>query len=275
MKINPFKSTKSIFTDKKKKKNTAQSSSDGDTDSIGRVNKTVYLTVAVLLIVLAIAVAMTSAANRARRPAPEESTVPHNTEAPTATVAPEQTNAPECDVTTAPRPEETDAPTPETDKPASATVPTLSLPAEGCLGNEHDPTVQVYSSTLGEWRVHLGVDIMTQAGAPVLAAANGVVSEVRDDPLWGKCVSVSHDGDAVSVYKSLCDELPEGIEVGARVVEGQVLGVVGDSGITELADEPHLHFEFLIGGEAVDPLDYFSAGALSELKNATDTSFEN
>jgi murein DD-endopeptidase MepM/ murein hydrolase activator NlpD len=272
MKNSPFKSPKSIFSSSKKKKNKPQGGATSASDAPERVNKTVYLTVAVLLIVLAVAVAMTSAANRARKPSPSDTTTPSTTQKPTITTSPDtEKNPPD---TTPPAPDTT-PPTPSTDAPAVNVVPTLALPTEGYLGNEHDPTVQIYSNTLGEWRVHLGIDIVTQAGAPVYAAANGVVSDILDDPLWGKCVFIKHDGDAVTVYRSLSDELASGITTGARVVEGQMLGAVGEGGITELADEPHLHFEFMVNGQDVDPLEYFSKSALGALKSASDTEYEN
>ena len=64
MKFNPFR-TKKIKVPKSSKIKTAGEKSPADrNESAERVNRTVYLTVAVLLIVLAVAVAMTSAAKR-------------------------------------------------------------------------------------------------------------------------------------------------------------------------------------------------------------------
>ena len=158
---------------------------------------------------------------------------------------------------------------------ASSPVPTLSLPVSGFLGKEHDPTVQVFSNTLGEWRVHLGIDIMTESAAPVYPAAKGKIKQIADDPMWGKCIWIEHSGDAVSVYRGLSDELPEGIEVGASVNENTLIGAVGDGGVLELADEPHLHFEMKIKGADVDPIEYFSKSALETLSESKGQVYED
>ena len=275
MKFNPFRSKKIKFTQKPAKiKQAGEKSPAERNESAERVNRTVYLTVAVLLIVLAAAVAMTSAANKARRGQPADTSAPETTHRTPETAAP----APE---TTSP-PEETKAPADthasggeDTDLPVAAGIPTLSLPAEGTLGKEHDPTVQVFSNTLGEWRVHLGIDIMTETAAPVYAAAKGKVKQIADDPLWGKCVWIEHDGDAVSIYRGLDDTLADGIEVGAKVSEGTLLGAVGEGGVLELAEEPHLHFEIKVGGEDADPLEYFSKSSLEILARKPEKVYED
>lgn len=278
MKFNPFKSKKIKKPQKSAKIKIAGEKSQAEkNESAERVNRTVYLTVAVLLIVLAASVAMTSAANKARKGQAGDTSAPDTTVQSPETAAP----APE---TTAPKPEETTPPPADTHTgnsgnisqvPVAAEIPTLSLPAEGILGKEHDPTVQVFSNTLGEWRVHLGIDIMTEAAAPVYAAAKGKVKQISDDPLWGKCVWIEHEGDAVSIYRGLDDTLADGIEVGAKVTEGTLIGAVGEGGVFEIAEEPHLHFEMQVGGSDVDPLEYFSKSALETLAKTTETVYED
>lgn len=276
MKFNPFRSKKIKKPQKPAKIKIAGEKNHQDkNESAERVNRTVYLTVAVLLIVLAVAVAMTSAANKARRGQAE------NTNPPVTTSPTPEITSPKPEVTT-PKEEDTTPPaetqTPETGKnndvTASSVVPTLSLPTVGHLGKEHDPTVQVFSNTLGEWRVHLGIDIMTEAAAPVYPAAKGKIKQISDDPMWGKCIWIEHDGDAVSVYRGLADDIPEGIEVGAKVNEDTLIGAVGEGGVLELADEPHLHFEMKIKGVDVDPIEYFSKSALETLSKNKDTAYE-
>ncbi len=225
-----------------------------------KINRTVYMTVAVLIVVMIAAIAMTTAANRARREEAE-----NTSDLPPSTTFPEQTlphEVPPRETT----PNRTDTVTPSPETPVVETVPTLILPvAAGSIGKAHNPTMQVYSSTLGEWRVHLGVDIMTDTSAAVMAAAAGTVSEITDDGLWGTCVTVKHAGNSVTVYKNLSQTLAEGIEVGKKIKAGTVIGTVGDAAFMEIAEEPHLHFEMKIGGEDVDPTEYFSAEALASV----------
>ncbi len=142
----------------------------------------------------------------------------------------------------------------------------LGLPATGVMTKEHDATIQVWSETMGDYRVHLGVDIMTEAGAPVFAAADGVVSKIWDDALMGRCVAISHEGDIFTFYKNLDPVLTEGIKEESVVKCGQQIGKVGESAIAELADEPHLHLEMTVNGLAVDPADYFSNEVLESMK---------
>ncbi len=270
MKFNPFRSKMIKKKQKPAKIKIAGEKSPAEkNESAERVNRTVYLTVAVLLIVLAVAVAMTSAANKARRGQAEETSADTSADTPVTRPPAPETTAPEPTETTPP-PADTNAGNQggNTELPVAAEIPTLSLPAEGILGNDHDPTVQVFSNTLGEWRVHLGIDIMTEASAPVYAAAKGKIKQIADDPMWGKCIWIEHDGDAVSVYRGLSDDLADGIEVGAKVNEDTLLGAVGEGGVLELADEPHLHFEMKVKGADVDPLEYFSKSALEALAKA-------
>ena len=141
----------------------------------------------------------------------------------------------------------------------------LSLPAVGVIAKGHDATIQVWSETMGDYRVHLGIDIATSEGAPVYAAADGKVEKVWDDALMGRCIAISHEGEIYTFYKNLNSTLAEGIEEGATVQCGQKIGNVGNTAISELADEPHLHLEMTVNGLAVDPRDYFSAEAKESL----------
>lgn len=255
----------------------ADGAKDGkDKGYVERVNRTVYVTVAVLLIVLAVAVAATSAANKAKKNPPAVTTAPDVTSAPITTDPP---------TTLPPRPSDTEPPVTENagadgDVTGDAAeviepVPTFILPTDdGILGGKHDPTLQVFSPTLNEWRVHLGVDIVTAEAAPVYAAADGKIVAVNDDPLMGKCISIEHSGKALSVYKNLSDTLPDGVKVGAKVKAGDLIGCVGDGAVLEVADEPHLHFEVMVNDKAVDPLEYLSKSAVSILTSTEDEGYE-
>jgi murein DD-endopeptidase MepM/ murein hydrolase activator NlpD len=141
----------------------------------------------------------------------------------------------------------------------------LDLPVSGKLYKGHDATIQVYSNTMGDYRVHLGVDIATAPEAPVYAAADGKGEKVWEDSMMGTCVAVAHKDETVSIYKNLAKDLAEGIAAGAAVKQGQQLGTVGDTAVVEMADEPHLHFEVTVKGLSVNPLDYFSKDAAATL----------
>ena len=153
-----------------------------------------------------------------------------------------------------------------------STLPELSLPVSGVIAKGYDSALQVYSATMGDYRIHLGLDMTTAEDAPVYAAADGVISRIWDDALMGKCVAVSHAGECYTIYKNLDPELPESVTVGAEIKVGALLGNVGESAVIELAEEPHLHFEMTVQGLSVDPLEYFSEQAIALLQK--DTSHE-
>jgi murein DD-endopeptidase MepM/ murein hydrolase activator NlpD len=206
--------------------------------------RAVAITAATLITALAVMISATTIANRAKKPqGNNETTPPANT---TGRVEPET------------EPEETE--------PVDALPSTFALPVSGALGKGHDPEVQVFSGTMQDYRVHLGIDIQTEEGAPVYASAAGTVSRIWDDVRYGKCVAVSHSGKAVTIYKNLSVDLADGIEEGAQISAGRLIGAVGDTAMVEIADEPHLHFEMTVNGIAVNPLDYFDASALSSLQ---------
>jgi murein DD-endopeptidase MepM/ murein hydrolase activator NlpD len=105
--------------------------------------------------------------------------------------------------------------------------------------------------------VHTGVDIDAEEGTPILAAGSGTVvsadwglfSEVPgniSDP-YGQAVVLRHDfgykdQPLFTVYAHMSEIIAV---VGQHVETGDVLGLVGDTGITT---GPHLHFEVRLGG---------------------------
>lgn len=222
-----------------------------------RVNRAVYLTAIVLLLTFSVVLAVTVATNRANKK--DDDTLPS---VPSDTL-PEQPSD------TTPE-DETDGSNPT----VNDTVPELSLPVSaGTLTKRHSVDTQVFSPTMNDYRVHLGVDISTEASAPVCAVADGTVAQLWEDPMMGWCVALTHTGDAVSVYKNLAPEFAEGIAAGSEVKAGQLLGHVGDTAMMEIAEEPHLHLELTVGGLQVDPLDYFSESVKTALTE--DSIYEN
>lgn len=228
-----------------------------------RVNRAVFLSAIIILSALAVILVITAVTNRSRRNAAEEVLKPITDDEITQPVSDEP-------AAESPQPEDQK---PDTPVPTVETVPTLSMPVDGSLLQSHSSEIQVFSRTMQDYRVHLGVDLATVADAPVLAAADGTVARIWDDPMMGKCIAISHAANALTVYKNLAADLPEDITVGAAVVRGQRIGSVGDSAMLEVAEEPHLHFEMTVGGIQVDPLEYFPTSVTASL--AQDTSYED
>ena len=135
--------------------------------------------------------------------------------------------------------------------------PAFISPVSGRVMTEHDLSVPVFSVTLEEWRVHSGIDVSCAEGASVFASEDGVVSAVYNDPMLGATVEITHEGDIVTVYSNLASG-EDYVKVGDTVVSGGRIGTVGDTSVSELAEEPHLHFGVRKAGVAVDPLSIIS-----------------
>ena len=140
------------------------------------------------------------------------------------------------------------------DKPADNEKLSFIAPVSGRVMKGHSLTVPVFSETLEAWKIHTGIDISTDENADVFAAAGGEVTRVYSSAMLGNTVEITHEGGIKTVYSNLAaDGL---VAVGTVVESGAKIGRVGDSAISELADEAHLHFELLVNEASVNPLDY-------------------
>lgn len=213
-------------------------------------NKAVYITAISILLAMIVIVAAVVATNRNKQTLPDVTT-----QKPTTSSSTQKPTVP-------------DDPTSD----VGSKLPTFALPVSGKLLNVHDSELQVFSPTMNDYRVHLGIDIITKESSPVYAVAAGTVMQIWEDVRMGQCIAIKHNGDAVSIYKNVSAELPKGIIEGAKVKAGQQIATVGSTAMVEIADEPHLHFEMTVGGLAVDPLEYFSSNDVETLQK--DTAFE-
>ncbi|MFN8058735.1 MAG: M23 family metallopeptidase [Vicinamibacterales bacterium] len=102
-------------------------------------------------------------------------------------------------------------------------------------------------------RVHLGFDLAVTSGVAVTAANRGIVTWANFLGIYGNCVVIDHGMGVQSLYAHLSS-----IEVkeGDKVERDQPLGRSGQTG---LAGGDHLHFTMLVGGHAVNPVDWWSA----------------
>ena len=135
---------------------------------------------------------------------------------------------------------------------------TFVAPTVGTVVKSHSLSVPVFSLTLGEWRVHTGIDISCDDGAAVYASCDGEISGIYSDPMLGYTVEITHSDNIKTRYSNLNPDLAESLAVGDKVKSGDKVGTVGDSSISELAEEPHLHFEVIANDVKVNPLDYIS-----------------
>ena len=115
-----------------------------------------------------------------------------------------------------------------------------------------------YNETTRDWRVHNGVDYGAEAGTPVLAAADGTVTAVKEDDLMGCTLVLRHSGGYETTYSGLA-QMPE-LAVGETVELGEQIGEVGTSALAETALGPHVHFSVTYQDMPMNPEDFLSLG---------------
>ncbi len=135
---------------------------------------------------------------------------------------------------------------------------TFTAPMVGTVTKGHSLSAPVFSLTLGEWRVHTGLDISCEEGASVYASEDGEITGIYNDPMLGYTVEITHSDEIMTRYSNLDGSSLGSLKVGDKVTSGDKIGTVGDSAISELAEEPHLHFEMIVTDTKVNPLDYIS-----------------
>ena len=99
---------------------------------------------------------------------------------------------------------------------------------------------------------HKGVDWATPVGTSVVASSTGVVTRAGWGSGYGYCVYLRHPDGRETRYGHLSKVL---VSVGQSVSQGQRIALSGNTGVST---GPHLHFEILIGGSQVNPLNYLN-----------------
>lgn len=120
-----------------------------------------------------------------------------------------------------------------------------------------------------DWRAHRGVDFAAPIGTRVRAAADGVIAFSGQQRGYGNVVIINHANDQTTLYAHL-NEIYAGVRKGARIDQGDILGTVG---MTGWSTGPHLHYELLVRGQHVDPLQVARAGPPRALEGAERTAF--
>ena len=111
------------------------------------------------------------------------------------------------------------------------------------FGNRHSP----WSSDI---EFHSGLDIKADRGTAIYAPANGTVILAGTHQEYGTAIILDHGQDVRSLYGHLSRL---NVQPGQRVERG---GLIGWTGITGRSSGPHLHYEILVRGQAVNPRAY-------------------
>ena len=106
--------------------------------------------------------------------------------------------------------------------------------------------------TKGASTNHKGVDWATPVGTTVVASCGGRVSKAGWGSGYGYVVYIDHEDGRQTRYGHLSKVL---VKVGDYVKQGQRIALSGNTGVST---GPHVHFEILIGGKQVNPLNYLN-----------------
>ena len=107
------------------------------------------------------------------------------------------------------------------------------------------------SPTAGASSNHKGIDIAAGSGSSIVAAASGTVTTSSYSSARGYYVVISH-GNGISTLYQHCSSVY--VSAGQSVSQGQSIAAVGSTGISS---GPHLHYEVLVNGVNVDPMNYY------------------
>jgi len=127
-----------------------------------------------------------------------------------------------------------------------ASLPTR-WPVRGSVNSE-------YGTRQSPWQegreFHSGIDIRAGSGTAIYAPAAGTVVHAGVAQDYGTAIVLDHGQDIRSLYGHLSKV---SVQPGQRVVRGTVIGYTGNTG---RSSGPHLHYEIMVKGQAVNPRAY-------------------
>lgn len=129
----------------------------------------------------------------------------------------------------------------------------MNAPLSGEVIKEFVMDDLVFYEAIGEWRVHRGIDIKPKDSLIIESAFEGTVEEVNNTEVAGIEIIIDHGNNIKTLYSNLSSSK---VKVGEVVKKGQIIGNVGKCNSIESADGPHLHFELIVEGKNINPLDY-------------------
>ena len=120
-------------------------------------------------------------------------------------------------------------------------------PVRGAVNSEYGNRKSPWTD---EREFHAGMDIGANRGTPVQAPAAGTVFFAGTAPEYGTTVIIDHGQDIKSLYGHLSQV---SVKAGQKVERGTPIAYTGNTG---RSSGPHLHYEILVKGRAVNPRAY-------------------
>jgi len=138
----------------------------------------------------------------------------------------------------------------------------LRQPNAAVPGFFAQPRTYLHNGMIIDHQTHLGIDLASTARAPVPAANAGKVVFADDLGIYGNCLILDHGLGLQTLYGHLSQI---DVNYGDLVTKGQIVGRTGTSG---LAGGDHLHFDVLVSGQQVNPIEWWDPSWITN--NVTD-----
>ena len=122
------------------------------------------------------------------------------------------------------------------------------LPVSGSISTQFGERRVYENGSYGNH--HSGVDFAAKEGTSVISSSQGVVTYIGNLPIRGDSVVIDHGGGVLSGYHHLSQTL---VSLGQEIMQGQEIGEVGNTGFST---GPHLHWEILLFGVPIDPIQW-------------------
>lgn len=130
-------------------------------------------------------------------------------------------------------------------------IPTQNPVVTGVNGSPYGWRVDPFT---GKSAMHTGIDFQAETGAPIVAAAGGLVVTQEFHPAYGNMIEIEHGNQVISRYAHSSKVF---VKKGDLIKRGQKIALVGSTG---RATGPHLHYEVLVQGIPQDPRKFLNAG---------------
>lgn len=135
--------------------------------------------------------------------------------------------------------------------PIPKNEPFYVRPVAGTVMKPFSGDTLVKDETMGDWRVHKGVDFQALDGERVSAVADGTVEDIYFDEMLGYCIRIKQNDGMECLYCNLMKNAT--VKTGDAVKAGDIIGGVGNSMLSESAEAAHLHLEMMKDGKHIDP----------------------
>ena len=141
----------------------------------------------------------------------------------------------------------------------------LRMPNAAPLGGFAQTRFYIHNGKQVDQQTHLGFDLASVVHAPIPAANNGKVVFAGDLGIYGQCIIIDHGLGLQTLYGHLSRM---SVKAGDTVEKGQI---IGNSGATGMAAGDHLHYGVVVGGQEVNPVEWWDA---SWIKNNVTSKLE-